>query len=81
SENGDLNVASNRAFISKFIQSVVPQNERGLLMTAEGNLSQDGLRRVQNTILAKAYGNNDALLLMIVSNDNNVKALLNAMLQ
>ena len=73
SENGDLNVASNRAFISQFIQSVVPQNERGSLMTADGNLSQDGLRRVQNAILAKAYGNNDALLLMIESNDNNVK--------
>lgn len=81
SENGDLNVGSNRAFISQFIQSVVPQNERGSLMTAEGNLSQDGLRRVQNAILAKAYGNNDALLLMIESNDNNVKTLTNAMLQ
>lgn len=81
SENGDLNVASNRAFISQFIQSVVPQNERGSLMTADGNLSQDGLRRVQNAILAKAYGNNDALLLMIESNDNNVKTLTNAMLQ
>lgn len=81
SENGDLNVASNRAFISQFIQSVVPQNERGSLMTADGNLSQDGLRRVQNAMLAKAYGNNDALLLMIESNDNNVKTLTNAMLQ
>lgn len=81
SENGDLNVASNRAFITQFVQNVVPQNERGSLMTADGNLSQDGLRRVQNAILAKAYGNNETLLLMIESNDNNVKTLTNAMLQ
>lgn len=81
SENGDLNTASNRAFIAQFIQSVVPQNERGILMTGDGALSQDGLRRVQNAILAKAYGNSEALMLMIESNDNNVKTLTNSLLQ
>lgn len=81
SENGDLNTASNRAFIAQFVQSVVPQNERGILMTGDGALSQDGLRRVQNAILAKAYGNSEALMLMIESNDNNVKTLTNALLQ
>ncbi|MEG0260728.1 MAG: LPD38 domain-containing protein, partial [Lysinibacillus sp.] len=81
SEQGDLNVASNQAFISQFIQSVVPNNERGILMTSDGALSQDGLRRVQNAILAKAYGNSEALMLMVESNDNNVKTLTNTLLQ
>ncbi len=80
-DNGDLNVSTNRAFISAFIGEVVPQNDRARMMTADGNLSQDGLLRVRNAVFSKAYGDVDAISLIAESTDNNVRTITNAMLQ
>lgn len=80
-ENGDLNVASNRAFITSFMGDVVAANERGRYMTQEGGLSQEGLIRVRNAVFQKAYGKTEAISLLAESTDNNVRIVTNAMLQ
>ena len=54
-QGGELSSAGNREFSRKFIEAVVPQAERGAMLTAEGGLSQDGLRRIENAVFARAY--------------------------
>ncbi|MBR3585086.1 MAG: hypothetical protein IKO00_03590 [Oscillospiraceae bacterium] len=79
-EDGNLNTAANRAFISDFINKVVPGAERGELRTDDGLLSQHGLKRVQHAIFEMAYG--DASLLEKLSErlDNDMKNVTNALL-
>lgn len=79
-EDGNLNTAANRSFISDFINKVVPGAERGELRTDDGLLSQHGLKRVQHAIFEMAYG--DASLLEKLSErlDNDMKNVTNALL-
>lgn len=79
-EDGNLNIPANRDFISDFIQSVIPENERNEMHTKDGLLTQDGLARVQRAIFEAAYG--DAGLLERLSErlDNDMKNVTNALL-
>ncbi len=47
--------------------------EVGQLMTAEGGVSQTGLRRIRNAILFKAYGKSDILSRLTEATDNDLK--------
>lgn len=80
-DNGDLNVSANRAFITAFIGEVTAKNDRGSLLTSDGNLSQEGLQRVRNAVFAKAYGDLNAISLVSESTDNNVATVTSAMLK
>ena len=48
-------------------------NELAGMMTADGGLSQSGLRRVRNAILYKAYGKTESLARLIESPDADMK--------
>ena len=76
----DLLSAANRDFVQSFVQNVVSKNEQNSILDKDGNISINGVRRIQNALFAKAYG--DALLLgrMAESTDNNVKNITNALL-
>lgn len=80
-ENGDLNVASNSGFMTGFLGSVASASERGRLVTAKGEYSQELISRVRNAIFAKAYGNAEAISILSESTDNNIRNITNAMLQ
>jgi len=47
---GDINIE----FIRDFVNEVVPANERGAIVTAEGQLTAVGLKRIENAVVAKA---------------------------
>lgn len=80
-ENGDLNVASNSGFMTGFLGSVASSSERGRLVTAKGDYSQELISRVRNAIFAKAYGNAEAISILSESTDNNIRNITSAMLQ
>ena len=77
---GDIAEAGNRDFVRGFMQSVVSQNEQAAMVTPEGALSQEAIRRVQGALLAKAYGDADLVGSLIESPDNNIKAIGGAMM-
>jgi hypothetical protein len=54
-EGGDVGAASNREFVRGFM-SLISKEERGSLMSPDGGLSADGTRRIQNAVMAHAYG-------------------------
>lgn len=78
-DEGNLNTAANSNFRNQFIERVVPQAERGNMITPTGSLSLNGLERVQNAIFAAAY--NDPALSARLSEipDADAKNVTNAL--
>lgn len=77
----DGNFASNRDFIRQFM-ATLPITEQSDLIESDGRLSTAGYRRIQNAVLARAYGDSPSLRRMTESLDNNLvnvsKALVRA---
>ena len=78
--SNDLHGPTNRPFVRAFMDGV-PHSERPDLVTEDGGLSAQGLRRVRNAILATAYGNDATVARMTESLDDNIKGVGNAMVQ
>lgn len=73
-ESGDVTGAANMPFVRRFMQSI-PENERPEMMTATGELSQAGVKRLRAAVFAKAYGGGEVLARMIESSDDNVRSI------
>jgi hypothetical protein len=80
SEDGNILVAGNKDFNRDFLDTIVGSTEKGRYVTAEGDLSQDGISRIKRAIFAKAYGKGDVLERMAESTDDNVRNMSNALL-
>jgi hypothetical protein len=74
----DLGAVDNRDFVRAFMQGV-PASERGALMTASGDLSSEGLTRIRNAVLGKAYGDTPILSRIAESTSDDVKSISNAL--
>jgi VIT1/CCC1 family predicted Fe2+/Mn2+ transporter len=74
----DLLAVENRDFVRSFMQGV-PASERGALMTASGDLSSEGLTRIRNAVLGKAYGDTPILSRIAESTNDEVKSISNAL--
>lgn len=79
-EDGSLNNQANKTFIQQFVERVVPESERGGVMTPAGLLSQRGLERAQYAIFARAYGDTSLLAKLSESLDNDAKNVTNALM-
>lgn len=81
--NGDLSSAGNVPFTRTFLARL-PVSERNALMGPDGVLSQEGLRRIEAAVLAKAYGgtaeSNRTLHRMLEANDADLKSVSGALL-
>ena len=76
----DLLTAGNRGFVKSVLSHITSQAEMGKMIGPDGALSNDGLRRVQGAILAKAYGDPTIVQTLLESTDGNYKAIGAAML-
>lgn len=79
-ERGNINLAKNAPIFRQFIQSI-PVEARASMMTSDGMLSQEGLKRLQNAVLYKAYGNSNAFNDMVENTDVDVKNAINGLTQ
>lgn len=75
---GDVNSAANRAFVGSFLRNL-PPNERLSLVDAGGKLNADGIRRIENALIAAAYGDADVVARFAEAPDDNVKSIMGAM--
>ncbi len=79
-DEGRVETRANKPFISKFIGEVVPSSERNDMMAGDGSgLTVDGVKRIKNAILAKVYGNTNALIKLMEESTPNVRNIMNAM--
>ncbi|ROW31383.1 hypothetical protein, partial [Neisseria animalis] len=79
-ESGSLNTPANRSAIAQFVGNF-PQNQQAALQDANGMLSREGLRRLENAMLYQAYGDSPALQRMVESNDVESRNVGNALAQ
>lgn len=81
--NGEIAQVQNAPFVRAFL-SRLPEAERNALVNPDGSVSQEGVRRLQAAILAKAYGgaaeSNAVLGRMLESTDNEMRATMGALL-
>lgn len=67
-EDGSVNMAANADFIRSWVREF-PTNQISRLMDADGKLSAEGNRRLQNAIMYRAYGDSDTLARLIEATD------------
>lgn len=72
---GDVESAANRDFVRAFLSHAVPENEHAGMISREGALSQEAVRRVRAALLAKAYGDPDFVSAIVEDQDTNIKAI------
>lgn len=63
---------SSYDFIRQFM-GMLPVTEQGRMLESDGRLSTYGYRRIQNAVLAKAYGDSPTLRRMTESRDDNLR--------
>jgi hypothetical protein len=77
--NADLFAASNDRFVRGFIGKL-PANERATMLDTDGRLSQDGARRIEGAILARAYGDPALLQRIVEDRDDDTRSVSKALL-
>lgn len=77
---GPVTSVENRAFVSRFLGNL-PSAERTALIDKGGELNADGQRRIENALVAEAYGDVDATVLRRFSEatDDNTRSVVGAM--
>lgn len=70
-----LNGPENREFVRRFM-SGLPQAERAALVTRDGRLNIDGLRRIRQALFARAFDAEDLLQLVAETENPAVESLL-----
>ena len=77
---GQVTAADNREFVRQFVDNVVPSSERASMTTANGELSQQGVQRIENAMFMGAYGEPEILSRLREDTDTNIKAIGTAMI-
>lgn len=77
-EDGNLNAPGNVDFIRSWINRL-PATEQAALVDAKGALSQEGMIRLRNAVLFKAYGESLTLARLVELTDQGAKNVSNAL--
>jgi hypothetical protein len=76
---GGVLAASNRKFVQGWV-AALPQSERNQVVNPDGSLSQEGVRRLQGAMLARAYENASVVERAMEATDDNAKNVTGALI-
>jgi len=79
-QGGGVGSAGNAEFVRRFM-GAVPEAERGGMVTEKGELSQQGIQRVENAMFARAYGDAELLSSLREAPNPNFQAIGKALVQ
>ncbi len=79
-EDGTLTRADNAGLVQRLL-AATPQNQHGALIAADGELSAEGLARVRNAVLYRAYGDTETLSRLVESTGEAQRNVANALLR
>ena len=79
-DKGNINLSRNAPVFRKFISSL-PVEAQASMLDKDGLLSKEGLSRLQNAVLYKAYGDSKAFDDMVENTDVDVKNAINGLTQ
>lgn len=74
----DLAALGNVDFIKAFVRGL-PQTEQGALVRADGQFAAEGMSRIRNAILARAYGDSTVLTRVAEATSDDIKSISNAL--
>lgn len=77
-QGGDFTSPANEAFLRAFTSKAVAAGE-GAALSKNGQLTQEGIQRMRNAVLAAAYDDAPLLSRLVESSDDNVRAITGAM--
>lgn len=78
--SGEITAANSSGFIEAFVDKIVPSSEQGMMIDDRGRLSQEGLNRIRNAVLAYVYRDPKTIAKIIEHVDENVRRIGNAMI-
>lgn len=79
-DKGNINLSRNAHIFRKFISSL-PVEAQASMLDKDGLLSKEGLSRLQNAVLYKAYGDSKTFDDMVENTDVDVKNAINGLTQ
>lgn len=77
-KGGDFRAVGNAPFVRAMIDSLAPsEGERAMFLRPDGSLSEDGARRIERAILARAFGDDADLITALTeaSDASGIKAI------
>ena len=74
-KGGRVDAADNAAFVRRFNNRVSGNNDLNAQSQADGTISAEGIRRINNALLAKAYGDSNIIASLTENPDNEIKNL------
>lgn len=74
-KGGDVTDAANRTFVRKFIQGAVSKTDQAQMAGPDGQLTQDGRRRIEAAIMSAAYGDGALVADLFESADSDIKTI------
>lgn len=77
----DLSALSNRAFVKSILDDITTDTDRNAMYTESGQITKEAIRRVQDALFARAYGDDSLLNRMTESTDDNIRIVSKVMLQ
>ena len=76
---GDVDSGVNSDFVRSFIEHVPDASERGGFYTPDGNLSLEGIQRIRNALLQRAYGDPKLVSALSEVGDESIRGFGNAL--
>ena len=77
---GDIRAKSNLEFVRSFLEKICSPYELNSMFTADGhNLSEAGEKRINNAIIAAAYGDTEIVSLLTELGNEDVQTILNGL--
>lgn len=77
----DLSAPANRAFVKSILDDITTDADRNAMYTESGQITKEAIRRVQDALFARAYGDDSLLNRMTESTDDNIRIVSKVMLQ
>lgn len=78
-KGGDIANAGNAGFVRAFLERL-PAASRSELIGPNNQISQDGIRRIENALMGRAYGSDALLSKLLEDRTNNIRSIGGAML-
>ena len=79
-ESGDFTATSMRDFVRRWLSNY-PQSEQGGLIASDGKLSAEGIIRLRNAVLHKAYGDSETLARLVESTEESQRNVAGALVK
>lgn len=79
SDTGRLDTRENWAFVTRFLDKVIPRNERASYVQQDGSISQRGWTRLRNAVFQKAYGSSQLTSALSEATEDGTKNVIRAM--